>query len=325
MFGKNKVNQEAIENLKNKVELDDHFFARMERDRDMFSAGMEEIDESYRQVEVNVNQARDNMGDAAALAEENSRVEAELIRSMNEYGERAAQTEERYAALCGEIRKLFDEAAGLVEENKHFTSPSKYLSECPAGFRSQNMSFTESLNELADCSKQMGVLALGAAIEAGRMGDAGMQFVKAAEEIRTLASAYDKAILGARAKLEQSDRRIAELEEQVRHVVKLLRENNVSTAKLMKSCDALAKRAEREKVSGLSTEAAAFRNQVMILKNADEEIIKSEERNRMQMDDLNSEFAAQQKNQRELLELMEPVFRHAVERRAAQEPAEEQG
>ncbi|MCM1106509.1 MAG: methyl-accepting chemotaxis protein [Blautia sp.] len=316
MFGKNKVSQEEMEALKEKKAMDDRIFERLEEQQDEFTADVEEIDASYRQVDANVNQVMQNMKEAAALAEQNTRVEAELIHSMGIYREQVEAAEGWQASLCAEIKKLSGSAAKLVEENKHFTSPSKYLSEFSTLLKSQNRSYDELINEMADCGKQMGVLALNAAIEAGRMGEPGKQFVAAAEDIRSYAGNYDRAVLNLRERLAQSDQKVAELEEQVRRLVKLLKENNVSTAKLMKSCNALSKRAEREKPEGLSDGAAALKNQVTILKNADEEIIKSEERNRMQMEDLGEEFVAQQKNQKELYGLMDPLFRHAVERKA---------
>jgi hypothetical protein len=60
-------------------------------------------------------------------------------------------------------------------------------------------------------------------------------------------------------------------------------------------------------------------HQVTNLRNADEEIVKSEERNRMQTEDLASEFAAQKTHQSEIQDMMDPVFRHVVERKAGQE------
>ena len=59
-------------------------------------------------------------------------------------------------------------------------------------------------------------------------------------------------------------------------------------------------------------------NQVTTLRNADEEIVKSEERNRMQMEDLAEEFVAQQKNQKEIAQMVDPLFRHVIERKAGQ-------
>ena len=319
MFGKGKVNQEEIERLKDQVELDDNFFALLEDKKAVFEADVAEIDASYRQVEADAQQVRENMKNAVALAEGSANVEAELIRQLNEYRDLIRQNEDWQLAIGKEIQDFSKELAVLVEENKHFTSPSKRLSDCSSSLKGQNQTFAQSLDEMADASKQMGVLALGAAIEAGRLGDPGRQFVAATEEIRTLASNYDKALLNLRSKLEQSQSRINELEEQVQLVVRILRENNVTAAKVMKSCNALAKKVDKERANGISDQSVNLKNQVMILKNADEELIKSGERNRMQMDDLIGEFTAQQKNQKEMFEMMDLIFRHAIERKAERE------
>lgn len=59
----------------------------------------------------------------------------------------------------------------MVEENKHFTTPSKFLNEFPVALKAENEKDREELEKMQDCGKQMGVLALNAAIEAGRMGE----------------------------------------------------------------------------------------------------------------------------------------------------------
>ena len=46
-----------------------------------------------------------------------------------------------------------------------------------------------------------------------------------------------------------------------------------------------------------------------------EKIAKSEERNRMQMEDFTEEMESQKKNFDELLQSMETVYRHAAERK----------
>ena len=56
-------------------------------------------------------------------------------------------------------------------------------------------------------------------------------------------------------------------------------------------------------------------NQIVVLRKADEEIAKSEERNRMQMEDFTEEMESQKKNFDELLQSMETVYRHAAERK----------
>lgn len=136
----------------------------------------------------------------------------------------------------------------------------------------------------------------------------------AAEDIRIYAANYDRSLQALAQELEQSNQRADELEEQVKHLVKLLKSNNISTARLMRACDDVLQEAKANQSDALSKEAASLRAQVTILKNADEEIIKSEERNRMQMEDLMEEIRAQQAGQKEILEIVDPVFQRAEDR-----------
>ena len=46
MFGRNKISQEEIERLKNKINIDNGFFAEMEDQKDMFDASVAELAES---------------------------------------------------------------------------------------------------------------------------------------------------------------------------------------------------------------------------------------------------------------------------------------
>ena len=169
---------------------------------------------------------------------------------------------------------------------------------------------------MEEFGKQMGVLSLQAAIEAGRLGEDGRQFVEAAEDIRTYAANYDKVIAQTREQLEQSDDRLNELEKQVHHLITLLKENNIATAKLMKLCQDAVNKADALSQNPLMDDFIEIQNQMSALRNADEEIVKSEERNRMQVDDLNEEFLAQQKNQKEIFRMIDPLYRHLIERKS---------
>lgn len=316
MFGRNKVSQQEIERLKNIVEIDERFFVGIDDGKDMFEATVSELTESYRQMEACVSQVKENIQCASELAAGNVEVEAVLSRRINECNERVAEKQEQQEQLRQQLHQLKREATRLVDENKHFTSPSKSLGKFPADLKDQNQICREQLDQMEEYSKQMGVLALNAAIEAGRLGDAGKQFVISAEDIRSYASNYDKAIEETRKQLQDSDERIAKLEEQVHHLVSLLKDNNVATARLMKSCSEVVEQADEQKDDFEIGELVEILNQVTTLRNADEEIVKSEERNRMQMEDLAEEFLSQQKSQKEISEMMDPLYRHVIERKA---------
>lgn len=318
MFGRNKISQQEIEKLKKIVEIDEHFFAGMDDGKDMFDATVSEITESYRQMDADVRQVRENIRCASEFAAGNVEIEAALNRQINECREGAVKKQEQQEQLRQQLHQLAGEATRLVDDNKHFTSPSKSLGKFPANLKAQNQICREQLDQMEEYSKQMGVLALNAAIEAGRLGDAGKQFVISAEDIRSYVANYDKAIGETRKQLQDSDERIAKLEEQVHHLVGLLKDNNVATARLMKSCSEVVQQADAQKDDSEIGELTEILNQVTTLRNADEEIVKSEERNRMQMEDLAEEFASQQKNQKEISQMMDPLYRHLIERKAGQ-------
>ena len=316
MFGRNKISQEEIERLKNKINIDNAFFAEMEDQKDMFDASVAELAESYRQVAADVTQISENMNNAITLASGNAEIENNLGVIVNDYRQRVQEKELQQQAADEGFHQLLDAMSGLVDANKHFTTPSKYISEFPSNYKAQNQSCRENLDQMEEFGKQMGVLSLQAAIEAGRLGEDGRQFVEAAEDIRTYAANYDKVIAQTREQLQQSDDRLNELEKQVHHLITLMKENNIATAKLMKLCQDAVNKADALSQNPLMDDFIEIQNQMSTLRNADEEIVKSEERNRMQVDDLNEEFLAQQKNQKEIFRMIDPLYRHLIERKS---------
>ena len=312
---KKKQKQETLVRMRNLAQLDEGFFAHMKDGKDMFDATAREIRETYQQLGAGITQIQGNIKEASQMAADNGEKEQELTGQLASYQEQEVQSSEKREQMLQNFAQIEQEMAQLVEENKHFTTPSKFLNEFPVALKAENEKTREELEKMQDCGKQMGVLALNAAIEAGRMGEGGKQFVTAAETIRVSAGTYDELIDQAHKRLADSDERIAELEEQVHRMVTLLKENNVAMTKLMKSCQEASRQAQEWNRLKPCPNFKEMENQIVVLRNADEEIAKSEERNRMQMEDFTEEMESQKKNFDELLQSMETVYRHAVERK----------
>ena len=312
---KKKQKQETLVRMRNLAQLDEGFFAHMKDGKDMFDATAREIRETYQQLGAGITQIQENIKEASQMAADNGEKEQELTGQLASYQEQEVQSSEKREQMLQNFAQIEQEMAQLVEENKHFTTPSKFLNEFPVALKAENEKTREELEKMQDCGKQMGVLALNAAIEAGRMGEGGKQFVTAAETIRVSAGTYDELIDQAHKRLADSDERIAELEEQVHRMVTLLKENNVAMTKLMKSCQEAARQAQEWNRLKPCPNFKEMENQIVVLRNADEEIAKSEERNRMQMEDFTEEMESQKKNFDELLQSMETVYRHAAERK----------
>ena len=199
----------------------------------------------------------------------------------------------------------------LVDANKHFTSPSKTLQELPGELKIQNKSYSKQLDFMAEYSKQMGVLALNAAIEAGRMGESGMQFVEAAEQIRNYVSNYNNCIEEMRNQITSSAERVAQAEETIKHLISLLKDNNVAAGRLLKNCGEVNKASDKVMYEEYPQRLDALRGEMIGIKNNEEDLLKTEERNRMQIADMEAEFEAQLKNEAELLDVIEPFFEKA--------------
>ena len=309
MFGnKNRMSSDEILEMKNKLEATERFVRNVEKSSEILDTNVTEIAESCSRTGEYANQVADNVNSTIESAKSNIDVEASLIHSLDEYGNAVSKTQADIEKLVEKVKEQNEEALKLVDNNKHFTSPSKYLSELPSTFREANQKYSGHIGKMSEYCKQMGVLALNSAIEAGRLGDSGKVFVNSCEVIRTYATNYENEIALMKDEISASNEKIAYLEEQVRHLVGLLKENNVATAKLMKQCGETSDFAGELKLGIDFDSITELKTNVIDLKNAEEEILKSGERNRMQLEDMFAEIETQQKNQEEILKSVLPVL-----------------
>lgn len=310
MFGKNKVNVDELQRIKETLE---QIVKETADNASMFEANYSEIEDSQRQMEVNVTQVSDNIRSTAQLAEQSITMETNLSHVIRETVGRMKGSELEYAQLVEQLHGQVEECLALVDQNKHFTSPSKALNEGIGGIRSQNEEYLEALEKIQEGSKQIGVLALNSAIEAGRMGDSGKQFVSAAEEIRSFAADFESATAKIIQQMKEEQEHVAKMEEQIHKLVGLLKDNNVSMSKLLKMNQNTIRMVERSSIRPYSTEVAEWKEQIIGLRNTEEEILKLQERNKMQLEDITSEVQAQKNASREVSDELTPMFGHAAE------------
>lgn len=309
MFGKKKITQEDIDCLEQKLSNGTKLLDQWVEKREMLASDYEQIKESEKQMEVDIKQATTNIENVSEYAKQNSQSVAGLSHLVEECKSKMELAEKDYEELCRQIENNLDKCEEIVEENKHFTSPSKYLSEVPAELRGQNLAYRTSLAYMAEYGKQMSVMALNAAIEAGRMGDAGRSFVQRAEEIRNFSCKYEETAREVQKAIEASEEKVKQLEETVHHLVSLLKDNNVAMTKLMRQMQTTAKQVKGSDEIAFSKELTKVREELTGVRNIEEEIIKSEERNRMQMEDILAEVVRQQEAEKEISDELQNMYR----------------
>jgi len=299
MFGSKRKRDEQIK------DIFDHIYQQ----RVNFETSVGQVESGRNRVYQDICQVMTSTNELTTHAMLNIEEESKTICEIDAFSKELIGAVEEYGQLRTEIENQVKTATALVEDNKHFTSPAKYLSEVPASLKQTCQSYENQLDEMMDYGKRMGVLALNAAIEAGRMGESGKGFVLAAEEIRQTAVSYEKAAAAMKEEVETSYKKIAEMEETIAHLVALLKENNIGTAKLFKKCQETQKCMEKSSMRDFSEDLILIRDKVVNMRNLDEEIAKCAERNKIQLSDIQEDI----QNQKQELAEMESDLLHLLD------------
>lgn len=189
---------------------------------------------SRAQIIENIDRVEEELQQIAELSDHSTAAAGDVHSVMIEMNNAVESFDANHSVFVGQVKKQNEKVMEVVESNKHFTTPMKYISETPVFMRDDYHAMQEKVKQMQEYSRNMGVLALNAAIEAGRMGEAGSRFIASAEEIRAFSENYEKAAAELEAQVNASNQRVDALEEQVRHLNQLLKDNNILMGKVMK-------------------------------------------------------------------------------------------
>ncbi len=305
MFGsKNKENLEKIESLSRELEHKDEVYGLIEDNAKMFEANAQEYEDSSEHMTDDLKQIAENLDASGAILSENGKLLNALHETLRVANEDKSQWKTKADAFIGRIDEIAENSQDAVENNKHFTGPSKALGDFTELLKHEYMDNMRDLKLMAEYSKQMSVLALNAAIEAGRMGESGQDFVVAAESVRNYATNYDNSVRELIERLGESQRKVAELEEQVHSMISLMKDNNIAVSKIMKDLNDLSKSGRELHKEAPIEMFEELLTTTGLLHDAESEVDRMEARNRMQMDDVLNEVELQKKNVDECKEVL---------------------
>jgi len=284
-------------------------FDRIYQQRVTFETSLTQVEDGRDRIYNDIEQVMTNTTQVVNNAMLNIEEESAMILTIDDFSRELKSSLDKYGNLQNEIVTQLKVAAALVEQNKHFTTPAKYLNEVPNTLKQSCESYEKQLDDMTEQGKRMGVLALNAAIEAGRLGESGKSFVLAAEEIRQNAVNCEKAAIAMKEEVEASREKIAELEETIQHLVSLMKDNNVGTAKLFKKCHETQTFMASSEIPDFSDDLIFLRDKVVNMRNLDEEIAKCGERNKIQISDIQEDM----QNQKHEIAEMESDLLHLLD------------
>ena len=285
MFGNRK--------MKESVEKNREIFLQIAEKSEGFDTQFTELEEESKQIRRDVLHVTGEVKKLTEFARINIQTEEILVHSANEFSDFFEKNQENYETLKELINKQLEVSTCLVEENKHYTTPAKYLSNTPESLRKKNSSYEKHLDEISEINKKMNVLALNAAIEAGRMGECGKQFVNATENVRQSVLSCEKEILALREEIIQSQKQIDELETMIQQLIQRMKTNNKGTARLLKECQDTVDKAETISFYGFLEKADDFKSKLFEICNGDEELLKNSDKCQMQLGDIEEDLKGQ--------------------------------
>ncbi len=231
---KERAFAEEMRAIKEQNEQNKELFFKISGQKDNVQEQFAQMTASRAQQIQDIAQMEERLHEAAGLARNSGAAADEVHSTLMEAGSGIESFDANHSAFLEQVKQQNDRIMEIVDNNKHFTTPMKYISEWSTPMKEESRGMHERAGRMIDFSKNMSVLSLNAAIEAGRMGTAGEKFIASAEEIRSFSESYEKEARALDEQLKESDARIGELEEQVHHLNQLLKENNISMTKLLK-------------------------------------------------------------------------------------------
>ena len=275
MFGNRaKISAEELAYMKEQLDNDRGFFENVNAKSKLIEADFDELEKSRQLEESSLKQLNDNANNVVEFSKDSMDAISALNDSFTECVKAAADNLTSLESAAKAIATQHEDTCALVENNKHFTAPAKSLSETSDRLEEHVDSCADIAAQMKEQNKQMSVLSLNAAIEAGMLGEQG---------------------------------------ELVSHLVGLLKDNNVATTKLMKQGVELNHVfSQCDEISVDMIEAC--RQQIVSIRNTQEEIIKFEERNKLQIEDAYAEISTQRKNSVEIKSTVDKVLDYSRER-----------
>ena len=315
MFGskREKALEEELAAVRRESERRGKLLSEIADRKDEIAEQFARLTASYAQVEKNIGQLREQMQELHGLAEDGAAAAQDVRNAIVEMNNGVNTFEVNHSVFVGEIRKQEEKIEEIVESNKHFTTPMKYISEFPAIWREAQGKWQESVGRMGELSRDMSVLMLNAAIEAGRMGETGREFVTAAEQVRAFAEGYEREANGLLEQFGAEEGRLAELEEQTQHLNGFLKENNISMGKLYRdAAQGLASyEAQQKELREFVTDGCVGKADA--LQQGQEECARAQERMLECMDELEAEIK-EYKNGTDDLEALQKSLQRLAEK-----------
>lgn len=220
--------------------------------------GIASMEGSQNELDSQMEKLTETVKDAAGEAKRQNIRNRELQKQIVVLANKAGLADGTYQRSIEGIYRREKELLEMIEQGGKLTSPEEVLELAAAGMRQEMGEMGTRIGEMEEMEKQMGILSLNAAIEAGRLGEDGVQFVEAAEKVRDFSGKYHQSASFMAEKMQKMEERLKEAETQVLYLTQIWKEHNARLEKAAEGFGAYASRLEETETRSLVPQILAL-------------------------------------------------------------------
>lgn len=235
MFGGKKRLEKEIEGLREQNQKSAALIRELLGEKDGAEKQFGELAACGQQLEKHMEQIAKDVSRAGEIASESREAAEDVHSAIIEMNYGVEGFEANHAAFLEQLKNQNEKFSEFLEQHRKYLEPLEKLCEVQEQMLEADEKAEQTLEEMKACSKNMSVLALHAAIEAGRLGEEAGDLVRAAEEVRACSENYERSAEALAGELGASRARVSELEEELQKLSRLFKECTIAMGKLYNS------------------------------------------------------------------------------------------
>lgn len=255
MFGINRKQEEREREFQQELSIQQSEMQKLEQKLSDMTDRMEQlwvgaesrcaqIENSQYELDRQLTQVVEAVNEASDETKGHREKDRELLQQAKELSEKQEDSQRKHKEALEEFEDRKAELEKELKTGKELLSTEEILAQISLELKQGMDKMHRCIDAVGELGRQMGVISLNAAIEAGRMGESGKQFVEAAENVRSLSGQYQQTASGLTEQLEAMETKWQEAKEQMEE---LEQERNEQYVRLERTAGAWVDTAERFK------------------------------------------------------------------------------
>ncbi len=227
---------------------------------------LDQIGMSATRMDSSLTKIVDHSKEMLCTQQENGQVLQELAELVEKAAGDQQKLFQQYQHLDQSYEEQNDAIFQMIEQSKHYTNISKKLSESVHIYQNSAKVFEEETQRMKEVGHNISALALHSAIEAGRLGEGGSDYIRSAEEIRDYAMGYQQGSDALSKAASQLMEQSLQSSQEIHQLILLLKENNVILGKLVSMNDKEEKWKKSHEVENTAKQLKEMQEKVEQLK-----------------------------------------------------------